>query len=119
MDVMCETDLDEFGRDLDDPIAELEQDVVHMLLESYGSNLSAPERSIGLEDGLSGPLDPTLKHRVETKLMQDARISAAAVTLSQVDPTTMLVAMQLQVNGAALGITLQYDAAGNVQRVTS
>ncbi len=41
MDVVCFEDLDEFGRDLDDPVEELEQDIVHMLFESFGSNADA------------------------------------------------------------------------------
>jgi hypothetical protein len=118
-DVVCYDDLDEFGRDLDDPVTELEQDVVHMLLESYRTNVDALERSIGLEDALSGPTDPGLRHRIETKLSDDPRIDAAKAVLTATDNQTVRVDLFLQVNGAELGISLEYDAAGNLKRIAT
>ncbi len=117
MDVLCFDDLDEFGRDLDDPLEELFQDVVHMLFESFGTNCDAPARSIGLEDGLSGPTDPGLRHRIEQKLTDDPRIDAAQATLTDVGNGITQIALTLQANQQELGVTLTFDGAGNVQRV--
>ena len=116
-DVVCYEDLDEFGRDLDDPVEELEQDIVHMLLESYGTNISDPERSIGLEDALSGSADRGLRHRIETKLTQDPRIDAAECTLTDEGSGVVRVQLRIQANGDELGIELTYDAAGNLVRI--
>lgn len=119
MDALCYDDLDELGRDLDDPLAELEQDVVHMLFESFGSNADRPEGSIGLEDALSGPSDPGLRHRIETKLCDDPRIDAAQVTLTAVDDTHVQIDLKIQADQTELGVSLVFDGAGNVQRATT
>jgi hypothetical protein len=118
MDVLCYDDLDELGRDLDDPLAELEQDVVHWLFESFGSNADRPDGSIGLEDALSGPSDPGLRHRIETKLSDDPRIDAVEVKFVQIDPTQVRLDLRIQANQTALGIAIVFDGAGNVRRVT-
>ncbi len=117
MDVVCFDDLDEFGRDLDDPLEELWQDVVHMLFESFGTNADAPDRSIALEDALSGPLDPGLRHRIETKLTDDPRIDAAQATMTDEGNGITRIELKLQANQTELGVTLTFDGAGNVTRV--
>ena len=116
MDIVCYDDIDDFGRDLDDPVTELEQDVVHMLLESYRTNVNDLERSIGLEDALSGATDPGLRHRIETKLADDPRIDAARAVLTLVDPQTVRIELFLQISATELKVTLIYDAAGNITR---
>jgi hypothetical protein len=118
LDALCYDDLDEFGRDIDDPIAELEQDIVHMVFESYGSNCSAPDRSIGLDDALSGPFDTALKHRIETKLADDPRIDAAKATLTDQTGGVVTIRLDIQADQTEIGITLQFDAAGNVVRTS-
>lgn len=115
-DALCFDDLDEFGRELDDPIAELEQDIVHMLFESYGSNPDVPQRSVGLEDDLSGPIDTGLKYRIESKLTNDTRIVGAQAVLTKLDDGTVRIDLKIQANEAELGIGLVFDGAGNLQR---
>lgn len=119
MDVVCFDDLDEFGRDLDDPLEELLQDVVHMLFESFGTNADAPDRSIALEDALSGPTDPALRHRIESKLTDDPRIDAAQATLTDEGNNIVRIDLKLQVNGQELGAAYTFDGAGNVTRVST
>ncbi len=119
MDVVCYDDLDEFGRDLDDPVTELEQDIVHMLLESYRTNIDAFERSIGLEDAMSGTDNAGLRHTIETKLCDDPRIDAAKATFTQVDATTILINLLIQADSLELGIALTFDSAGNLVRLAT
>lgn len=117
MDLLAYDDVDEFGRELDDPLAELEQDVVHMLLESYGTNVDAPTRSIGLEDALSGATDPSLRHRIEQALTDDPRIDAAEAELTAVTDSSVRIHLRLQVDTTELGISVEIDGAGNVRKV--
>ena len=114
MDVRCEDDLDLFGGDLDDPLEELRQDVIHMLLESYGSNPDALERSIDLEAALSGPEDPALAHRIESKLREDDRIDDAEVTITEEGDAIRNVEIRIVANEGELGITFDVDASGKV-----
>lgn len=116
VDALCFDDLDEFGRELDDPIGELEQDIVHMLFESYGSNVDARERSVGLEDALSGPVNPGLKRYIEKKLSDDPRVIGAQATITQLDDGTVRIDLKIQANESELGISLVFDGSGNLQR---
>jgi hypothetical protein len=116
MDGLCFDDIDEFGRELDDPIEEFYQDVVHMLFEAYRSNPDDEERSLAIEDALSGPKDRGLKHRIEAKLEHDPRIDAASATLTDEPGNVIRIELVMKANGQELGITLEYDAAGRVIR---
>ncbi len=121
-DVLCYEDLDQFGADIDDPLAELEQDIVHMLFESWGSNASDTQRSIGLEDSLSASITNStgLKARIESKLSDDPRIVAARATISTVSASQAGniygIQLDIQADQGQLGITLQFDGAGKVIR---
>lgn len=117
MDGLCFDDMDENARELDDPLAELEQDIAHQLLESWGTNLDAPDRSIGLEDQLSAYSSPNLKNYIEKKLLDDDRISAVQATITQVGAVTNQISLSVEANEDELGIVLQFDGAGNVVRV--
>jgi len=87
MDVICLEDLDAFGAEMDDPIAELEQDLYHGLLETRGSNLDDPNRGLGLEDALSGPLDPQLlAEAIEAHCTRDDRVDSVTVSMTQLSP---------------------------------
>lgn len=122
MDVLCYDDLDEFGRDIDDPLVELEQDIVHMLFEAYGSNCDAPDRSLALIQALSGPQNQGLRHFLETRLAEDPRIGAVEVSLtptSGTDPRVRIrIDLRIQVNEAAFDMAVVVDPNGSVRRVT-
>lgn len=117
-DFLCFSDLDPFGRELDDPLAELEQDIVHMLLESYRSNPDALTRSIGLEDALSDANAPGLRERIESKLTDDDRITDADVTLSDAGNGVTRIDLRIVANETVLNISLNFDGNGNVVRST-
>lgn len=116
MDVVCYEDLDEFGEDLDDPIAELTQDIIHTLLEDFGTNPDAPNRSIGLEAALSGASDPSLKHRIEVRLADDPRIIAVDADFTQVEngaSDAITLTLRIQADAGELGVELLFDGAGH------
>lgn len=117
MDLLCLDDLDEYGREIDDPEAELVQDVVHTLLEAYGTNPDAPTRGLGLEDALSGTAEPSLKHRIETELAEDDRIDAVTATIADVGGSGVRIDLQIQTSDAALGIRVLQNADGSVTTV--
>lgn len=100
-------DMDEFAAELDDPIAELEQDVYHRLVESYGSNLDVPaEASIGVGDVLNGAFDPQLGQRVEAGLKKDDRIDGVQAIVTRDTSGKFRLSAELEANSEELGITV-------------
>ncbi len=87
MDGLCLDDMDEFGRELDDPFLELEQDVVHVLLETFGSNPDDLTRGAGLRSALSGPAKNLLrtKAQIEGAFEGDDRLTSVRADLAQGD----------------------------------
>lgn len=114
VDVIATDDLDVYGRDLDDPVAELVQDVGHILLEDYGSNLDVPTRGCGLVSALSGPVDSDLTRRVEAQMTADDRIDAAQATVTDEGSGAFTLDLKLQTDATALGATFDIDADGNL-----
>jgi hypothetical protein len=119
VDGLCFSDIDPFGRELDDPLEELSQDIVHMLLESYRSNEDALARSIGLEDALSDVNAPGLRERIESKLTDDERVTAAEATLSDAGANGVRIDLRIVANETVLNISLNFDGNGNVVRVAA
>lgn len=116
MDLKCQYDFDMFATELDDPMAELAQDVLHILLEPLGTNIDDPTRGLGFPDRLSQPFDPRLPTEVEQQLMKDIRITAARCEITQLDDTSFTADIQIEANGDELGIVFNSD--GTFVRVT-
>jgi hypothetical protein len=117
-DGLCYTDMDEYGTELDDPVAELEQDIVHLLIETWGTNPDALTRSVGLEDQLSGPSSTSLKSYIESKLLLDDRVQAVSCAISRQGTSSNRIDLKIEINEQTIGIALQFDGAGNVVRAT-
>ncbi len=120
----CYYDLNEWDAELEDPLEELEQDVYHMLIESYGSNLDAPDRGIGIEDALSGFVDDGLAQRIEAQLRDDDRIESVEVRVSRTDGqaspqagATFRIEIDIEANGEALDLVFDFITGKGLQRV--
>ncbi len=119
MDGLAFDDMDEFGRELDDPLEELVQDVVHGLLETFGSNPDLLTRGAGLLAALSGPANRlgAVKAQIESQLNADNRLTSATV---DIQPTSergaYAITMVLGVNTNVLEVTLVVDSSGGVRR---
>ncbi len=121
MDGLAFDDMDEFARELDDPIAELDQDVVHILLEVFGSNPDVTTRGVGLVQALSGPANriPGMEAHAKSQLEDDPRIDRATVTISPTDARgAYRVDLVILVNNVELGAAYAVDSAGGVRRIT-
>lgn len=83
-DLVCEKDLDLFGRETDDPLEILSQDLYHRLIELYGSNPDDTDRGVGIVSMLSGAIedvDPSAV--IEADFRKDDRVVSAS---AKVDP---------------------------------
>lgn len=76
-------DLDLFGRETDDELLVLEQDLFHRLVELYGSNPDDVNRGVGLGSMLSGianDVDPGAA--IESDFAKDDRVVASRATVT-------------------------------------
>lgn len=117
-DLVCVLDLDANGNETKSDLETLEQDVLHVLLETIGSNPDDPDRGVGIDQLLSGTLDDLQKlpRTIENQLESDDRIDGCSAALSVLPGTSAspsaalsnsyLLAIQIQVDGSV--ITLQY-----------
>jgi hypothetical protein len=112
MDLIWLDDMDPFGRELDDPLEELKQDVYHRLLELPGSNLDDPERGFGLEDALSGRVDTRLAARIEAELSKDDDIDTSRVTMTELERGSYRIEIEVAVSDRIATIVLEADANG-------
>lgn len=106
MDVLCYDDLDLSGTDIDDPLVELEQDLVHRALEAPGSNIDDQERGLGLRDRLSGLEDPTIAQQTDAEFMKDDRVTTSRTAIAETQPGEYALESEIQVNGKTLKIDL-------------
>lgn len=137
MDLLCPSqvdylDIDENATEIDDPLLELYQDLIHRLFEAPGSNLDDLDRGVGIEDLLgsgittsSNPVtgilrpDQQIAHRIEQDFRKDPRVQAVqanVVVTSPADtsPITFRIQVNVECNEGVLGITLESDGAGGV-----
>jgi hypothetical protein len=120
MDGLAFDDMDEFARELDDPREELVQDVIHLLIETYGSNPDVRTRGVGLIGALSGPANriPSIKAQAEAQLHDDSRLTNATVDIT---PTgnrgEYRIDLALFVNTEEINASITVDVAGNITRL--
>lgn len=121
MDGLCLDDIDLFGAELDDPLAELAQDLYHRLIEAPGSNLDDPARGYGLEGRLSaagtGQSEATaIEHGIEAEFRKDDRVLDVRASLSSPAAGEYRVDIQIMADEGKLGIVLVKDGSG-VRRI--
>lgn len=109
VDVICFDDLDLFGRELNDPLEELRQDLYHRGIEPPGSNIDDSDRGLGLDGSLNGPVDRGLKHQIEAEFRKDDRVDAVNAEITEVDESSYRVAIEVEPGG---GLELQVGPTG-------
>jgi hypothetical protein len=116
-DLRAFSDLDAFGEECADELEELDQDLYHRLIEPRGSNIDDPDRGLGIEDRLGGPVDASLAQDIEDEYRKDERVSAVAARVTELDASRYRIDIQVDVNEAKLNQTFETDASGNLIRV--
>jgi hypothetical protein len=124
-ELICIDDVDPYARELSDPLAELEQDIFHRLIEDPDSNLDAiamgEQRGLGLEDMLTTPLSTNLGQLIKAECERDDRVTAAKVLVTEQRngnaTSTVTINITLTVdldvlNGEDYAITIVRDASG-------
>ncbi|MBX3218923.1 MAG: hypothetical protein KF795_00305 [Labilithrix sp.] len=116
-ELRCFDDASPFGAETADELEELAQDLYHRLIEPRGANIDDPDRGLGIEDMLSGELDPSLTRRIEAELQKDERVTLVAATIAEIEEGSFRIDIQIEADDDELGLTLEYDAAGVLRRV--
>jgi hypothetical protein len=119
-DVRCFDDLDEFGGELrlpEDALEQLEQDNYHRIITPRGGNPDDPSFGLGLEELLSGDLDPAIGSLIEAELRRDPRNGAVRAVVTEAGET-MRIDIEIETDdGEMLSQSIEADAGG-VRRVT-
>lgn len=110
-------DLSEFGEETTDELEALAQDLYHRLIEPPGSNLDDADRGLGLEDALSGPIDPALRQRIEDEVRKDERVTNAKCDLTEIASGSYRIVITVEVDESEIDLTLETDADGFIRRV--
>lgn len=117
MDLRAYDDLDPFAAECTDAYEELVQDCYHRLVEAPGSNPDDENRGLGIEDMLSGQVDPQWPRLIEAELRKDDRVTGSTARISQVDDTSLRIEITIEVDGLALGLALETAPDGTIIRV--
>lgn len=115
-DLVCVLDLDPNASETTSDLANLTQDIFHVLIELLSSNPDDPDRGVGIDQYLSGTLDDLAKvpRLIENQLDSDDRIDAVSASLVQNAAGSefpFTIAIDIGVNGSVLG--LQYGWTSN------
>lgn len=116
-DCVCELDVDAFARETTSDLQNLEQDLLHVLMQELGSNLDDPDRGVGIVSLLSGStLDlPRVARRIEIEFVKDDRVATCTATLSTQSDGSVRIDIAVGVGIAVLGLAYSYDSTNGVQ----
>lgn len=109
-DLVCFDDLDINAAEMTDPVAELEQDFYHRLIEAPGSNPDDPLRGLGLLERLSDVVDPNLAGEIDAEGKKDDRIDRVDTQVTETAPGVYRLDIQIQPQGALI---LEASVASN------
>ena len=104
MDFVCLDDLDPAAAEMTDPVAELEQDSYHRLICPHGMNIDDPDFGLGLEEMLSGVVDPSLASRIKAELRKDSRVDdvSTVVTVQSQNPLIYRITIEIKPQGSLI-----------------
>lgn len=107
-------DLDPNGAETASDLESLEQDVLHLLEETLGSNLADPDSGLGLEEVLGGDASvlTSLPALVDAQLAEDSRIDGSSTTLTQQPDGTYLLQSAVEVGGAVVPLEFAVGPGG-------
>ncbi len=119
VDLVCELDLDPYGRETTSDLQSLIQDIFHVLKELPGSNPDDPDAGVGVDTYLSGTVDQFkgLAGTIEHQVNRDSRVNGCSCTLTPNPNGTYLVRIDIGVGSDI--IPLQYGwQDGNFTNLT-
>lgn len=114
-DWVCDSDVDPLGAETTSDLANLIQDVTHLLLELPGTNPDDPKRGIGIDLYLSGSSVElqTLPGLIEAQLGEDDRIDEVKCELQYQDDV-WLIQLSIAVSGRVLGLQFGYSSSAGL-----
>jgi len=106
-DIVCEYDLDPYGRELSNADQELWQDLLHRLIEDPGSNLDDGDRGVGVFSLLSSSTSlQHIAHAIESDFRKDARVQVVKATVGTAKAARITVEVVTMSNS-----TLSFDVS--------
>jgi hypothetical protein len=118
LDVLCFNDLDIFATEITDPLEQLGQDNYHRLIEAPGSNPDDLNRGFGIEERLSGVLDPAIGPGIEAELRKDTRNATVTAQVTSTGPGQQRIEIAIETDDdELLEMVLEADR-GRVTRIS-
>jgi hypothetical protein len=114
-DAVCYEDLDPNGNETTSDAQALSQDIFHILLEVYGSNLDDLARGIGVEGWLSASSAKVdaLPSIIDSQLRKDSRItsSKSSLVITGTSPPSYTINIQIVASGNVIPLAFLYTQA--------
>jgi hypothetical protein len=114
-DAVCYEDLDPNGNETTSDAQALSQDIFHILLEVYGSNLDDLARGIGVEGWLSANSDKieALPSIIDSQLRKDTRITSSKSKLIVLgtSPPSYQINIELVASGSVIPLAFLFTQA--------
>jgi len=118
-DAVCYDDLDPYGNETTSDAQALSQDVYHILLEVYGSNLDDLARGIGVESWLSASSAKiaALPSVIDSQLRKDSRITSSRTYLSVLgtSPPSYQINIEIVADGSVIPLAFLLSQAQGLQ----
>jgi hypothetical protein len=107
-------DLDPSGAETASDLESLQQDVLHIIEETLGSNLADPDKGIGAQNYLSGSAGQLLAmpSKIDEQLGHVSRITNSRTSVSQQSDGSYLVAIVAAIQGSIVSFNFTLGPNG-------
>jgi hypothetical protein len=113
-EILWGDDMDPGGRETDSDLASLEQDILHILSETLGSNLDDPNRGIGAVGYLSGTSQAleAMPALMDAQLLDEPRITSCRTSIVQQSDGSFLIQPEILVAGQVVNLNYKLGPDG-------
>jgi hypothetical protein len=112
-DLVCSNDVDPTAAETTSDLQNLEQDVLHILIQKKGGNPDDPTRGVDIPNMLNGDtrLLNSLATTIDAEIGDDDRVDGSTTTIVQEANGNWTISILIQVGAAVLPLNFVYDGS--------